>query len=291
MQPEINLTEDQEIEQEPMFTPIYKEDSFEKLTISNSFIENMVINTERSIIKFEYLNSPVFVDKNGDSISKLIVAVLDDSSIAIFSSVNGKLLLSNSLAKLDPGLGDIDLASNLQSLITDSYQQHMIVSLSDLDGNIYALDIGLKQLPRNDNESISVRNTARPSSDLILKSMSHFNLWDIIINSNKTLYEQEFNNMKQSGLSIIHMGYYGNSQSGVYIFADNFGYFTLIRKDSKFNKEVETPNEHKFKMLKRVFSRITDIKIIKNQVFLNIFANDHKIGFLRSYDGQVADSY
>ena len=286
------------LDSDQLFEPAsYKPSNVDALAISNSFIENMVINSDVAITHSEYVNFPQFVDRYGDSNDKLIISVLEDGSIVVYSANSGKILLTENFETFDSG--------SIQGITVDTLEDMVTATITfwNSQGQVYLVDIVLQELPRDENESEAVQKTTKPRNDVLFKPTKlHtptqpgsngpiFNIWDILISSNSSEYSQYIADGTSNGLKIIHMTYFGNSKSGVFIFTDSFGYFTFLRKDSKYEKAYDHINEHTIGFHKRVYSGVDSIQLVKNQHYLQLFSDGSKIGFLRSYDGQVADKY
>lgn len=139
-----------------------------------------------------------------------------------------------------------------------------------------------------EEKSENSQQARKTVSEVVLKGTASCDVWDVVVKANQTSHS-EIEEMKANGLEVVFSSYFTNGQSGVFVIADNFGYFTLIRKDSKFNKDLNEPNQHDFKLHKRAHSGFDQIKLFKSQSYLNLFANDHQVGFLRAFDGQIAN--
>ena len=131
-----------------------------------------------------------------------------------------------------------------------------------------------------------------PKSIKIL-SIINFNAWSSIINTNRTEYETEINNLVSEGIKPISLEYHGKQHSGNYIIADNQGFFNIFRK--AVPQATRNPNEsnklNEFTLIKRLHSGFNNIKIIKRLGALIVFSSDTNIGFLRAFDGDLASSH
>jgi hypothetical protein len=97
--------------------------------------------------------------------------------------------------------------------------------------------------------------------------------------------------LKKEGLRIVSTTFFANSQLGSYVFADNKGFLTMIRRDSTYKAERGVPNSHSIGFYKRKFSGFTDIKFVKQQFYLTLFTSEDKIGFMRAFDGLIAPAF
>lgn len=113
---------------------------------------------------------------------------------------------------------------------------------------------------------------------------SGFNLWQTIINSNSTLYSEEINTLLNEGLIPISVSYFGKYIAGNYIIADNKGFFNIIKRDESKAKETG------FTLFKRTYSGFGNLGQITNQYYLTIFTSNDRFNFIRSLDGQIADT-
>ena len=120
-----------------------------------------------------------------------------------------------------------------------------------------------------------------------MKSFTHFNAWDEVINSES---ETGLSSSEKSELKLIKTTYFSNKEQGIFIFTDNKGYITLIKKHSKVESGPNSPVNHKIQYLKRAFSTFNDINLIRQQQYLTIFGTGNKIGFMRAFDGQMGES-
>lgn len=93
------------------------------------------------------------------------------------------------------------------------------------------------------------------------------------------------------GLRLISTTFFANSQLGSYVFADNKGFLTMIRRDSTYKSERGFPNIHSIGFFRRKFSGFSDIKLVKQQFYLTLFTSQDKIGFMRAFDGLIAPAF
>lgn len=105
------------------------------------------------------------------------------------------------------------------------------------------------------------------------------------------MYKNEIQGMLDEGLLLQKMTYFSNKDQGIYVFTDNKGFFTLIRRHTIYNEADKGPTTHDIKFFKRVYSGFSDIDLSKSQSFLTVFTSGDKLGFLRAYDGQVGSAH
>jgi hypothetical protein len=115
-------------------------------------------------------------------------------------------------------------------------------------------------------------------------------LWETVIESNETLYKDEIHGLLDEGLLLQKMTYFSNKDQGIYVFTDNKGFFTLLRRHSTFNADGKGPTTHEITFFKRVYSGFPSIILSKSQIYLTVFTSGDKIGFMRAFDGQIGSS-
>lgn len=109
--------------------------------------------------------------------------------------------------------------------------------------------------------------------------------------SNSTLYGQEMSNFKAEGLELKTMTYFSHNKLGTYVFLDNKGFFTIIKKESLYDSNPKIQNKHTFIFTHRIFSGFSEIQLVKQQMYLTLFTNKDKIGFVRTFDGKLSNSH
>jgi hypothetical protein len=125
----------------------------EEIAISNSFVEKSVFEAHNTtFIKFDYLKTPQFVDEEKDYTTKVLIALLGDGSMGIYSLNSGNLLtrfdvnqvLNETNQDTEKEFVPVNWSGGIQSLLTDSYDDTMTVTISDFDGNVHILDFELQ---------------------------------------------------------------------------------------------------------------------------------------------------
>jgi hypothetical protein len=96
--------------------------------------------------------------------------------------------------------------------------------------------------------------------------------------------------LKNEGLATKHITFFANNLEAAYVFLDNKGFITLIRRDSKFNPHQGVPNNHDIFFFKREYSGFNQIDYVKQQAYLTLFVYQDKIGFMRVVDAKIAPS-
>lgn len=81
------------------------------------------------------------------------------------------------------------------------------------------------------------------------------------------------------------MTYFANQEQGIFVFTDHQGYFNLFKKKTVDDKETGELS-HQIIFFKRVHSDFEDIQIIKQQMYLTLYARGASIGFVRAFDGE-----
>ena len=130
------------------------------------------------------------------------------------------------------------------------------------------------------------KTLGKPSQKLNIFYSYGFNVWQTVINSNTTLYSDEIKTLQLENLAPISMSYFGNLLAGNYIIGDNKGFFNIIKKDERKNGKFG----YEFNLLKRVYSGFGDLNLVTNQHFLTMYTFYDKFGFIRSIDGEIADT-
>lgn len=125
----------------------------------------------------------------------------------------------------------------------------------------------------------------------MIKNTSYFNIWDTVVKSNSTIYEHEIDSLKKEGLQLRTMTYFPHKDIGTYIFSDNKGFFTLIRREMKKDANDQSPPRPKYSLFVRNYSGFNDIKLVKQQSYLTLFTSSDKIGFIRTFDGKMSNAY
>ena len=126
------------------------------------------------------------------------------------------------------------------------------------------------------------------NKEIVVFNSTYFNVWEKVKESDPILYKTEIDNIERD-LFIKKMTYFSNKDQGVYIFTDNKGYFTLIKKNSHLNHKSEKIF-HDIIFFTRTFSGFENINLIKQQIYLTLYTQGNKIGFLRAFDGQLGNS-
>ena len=124
---------------------------------------------------------------------------------------------------------------------------------------------------------------------LNITRIEFFNVWDTIIKSNATEYQDQIEAATTNGIECISLEYFGRGSNGNYIIADSHGYFTMFRKSTEKPKNGSETNLI-YKLISRSYSGVKNIKLIRRQNALTIFSDGNHIGFLRAIDGQIASS-
>ena len=120
---------------------------------TNGFIEKNIFKAENSsFIKFDYLKTPPHVDQQKDFTTKVLLTLLENGSLAIYSLNSGAImsqfqwtdiLNTNEDAQVPT---PIDWKNDIEGFIPDSYDSEMSVTISEFNGNIYIIDFSLQSV-------------------------------------------------------------------------------------------------------------------------------------------------
>mmetsp|Transcript_22039 Transcript_22039/g.21783 ORF Transcript_22039/g.21783 Transcript_22039/m.21783 type:complete len:411 (-) Transcript_22039:747-1979(-) len=288
---EINANEGTvDIEEDYNYENLFKEKlTHEELSVSNSFVEKNIFELQNSsFVKYAFLDTPAYVDLFRDYTEKVLIGLLNDGNLAIFSLNSGVVVNSYNLTSIlsqDPSVPiPQSWEAEVQNFLTSSYESYMSVIFSDSSGNTYIIDLSIQPVKSNDNSEKEVKRSIR---ELGVSNFKYFNAWQELKQSNSTLYEEEILKAEEQ-ISITKLTYFPNRDQGIFVFVDEQGYFNLFRRISSQNSE--SGSSHQVSFFKRVHSGFGNVEIVKQQMYLTLFTEQNKIGFIRAFDGEKGNA-
>lgn len=285
--------------------------SLDNIAVSKNFIEKNIIDSGSlnpglsagsEILKFVFLDTPNFMSDDNESITKVVVCLLADKSLSIYSAMSGKFITNSPLSFSDFNAlnEETDLKSSVAGMQATSSGNEFAVIILIKTGNVYIINFELKRLEvlnsgktqepkvnQTHNEKMAVRT--RSPKTVQIESVVSFNTWDSMAKTNSTLYKDEVAKLIAEGTETVGIEYFGKSLTGNFIVADSKGYFNFFRRAQTQDKPVNsTQEESQFKLFSRVSSGFSSFGEIKRLGMLVLFSSRNQVGFLRAYDGQIA---
>ena len=123
--------------------------SEDDLSSNKDFIEKHVLTTpaNSSILKYTFLNTPAFISADGETISKVVVCLLDDFTLHVYSLESGEQLKTISIMETVHADSDVSLIdSEVVSLIPNDLAREMSLILMLRNGNVYNINLGIVQI-------------------------------------------------------------------------------------------------------------------------------------------------
>lgn len=263
----------------------------EQTAFTNSFVEKTVIEANNTdFVKFRFMNTPGFVDKNFEYNSKVMVAVQSDGTLGVYSLNTGSLVCQFDLDQLVAEVADsnivrraVDWANDVVELLTETYANNMRVVVLTADGNCVVFDMRVNRPARR-----AVADEDAEEADSLHVGLSYgFNVWQTVVDANATKYGDEVSALLQQGLAPVSISYDGGLLDGNFIVGDNKGFFTVVRK--RVDRSGAKANV--FELNARSYSEFERLELVKNQGFLTLFASANKFSFIRSLDGLVSNTH
>ena len=123
----------------------------EELAFTNSFVEKNIFEVKNTtFVKYEYLDTPYFIDSQKDETTKVLVALLENGILGIFSLNSGTLMNQYNISEIRENNSEVFLPHNwlneVEGFITDLYGSHMTVTISDFKGNVLIIDLTLQSV-------------------------------------------------------------------------------------------------------------------------------------------------
>ena len=126
-----------------------EEPTIEEIALSNTFFERITFEAKNtSFVKFKFLTTPHFVDKDNDYVTKVVIAIHSDGSLGVYSTNTGKMLNQFDLNQKINEIADyiipttsINWSKDIIEFITESFNDNMRVTILTVHGNIYLFEL------------------------------------------------------------------------------------------------------------------------------------------------------
>lgn len=143
-----------EIADQSLDIKINDEPSIEEIALSNSFFEKVIITANNTdLVKFKFLNTPLFVDKDNDYNTKVVVAIHSDGSLGVYSTNTGKMLnqfdLNQKIDQIkDSNImkADTNWEADIVDFLTETHDEKMRTSILTVHGNMYIFDFKIEKV-------------------------------------------------------------------------------------------------------------------------------------------------
>ena len=130
------------------------EPTIEEIALSNSFFEKVIVDSNNTdFVKFRFLNTPLFVDKDNDFVTKVIVAIHTDGSMGVYSTNTGKMLNQFNLNQKISEIKDSNiLSSNINwendivEFLAETYSENLRTSILTTQGNMYIFEFKIEKV-------------------------------------------------------------------------------------------------------------------------------------------------
>ena len=223
-------------------------DELSKISMSKNFIERARIQSpDKPFIAYSIMNTPTFMTENNESINRVVIGLCNDGVLKIYSIQSGNLISEIDLHKTfaDHNIShDGDLENDLVQFAPQTTHDAAIVLLYK-NGDLIELDFGIKSLnitqksedaQENANQTQSNKprrrrnQSMRVPKTLSIHSVSSYNIWDVMIETNSTTNQPIVDRLKLQEVVPIHLNYYGRHNQGNYIILCSDDRFYLFRK-------------------------------------------------------------
>lgn len=146
---DLNEFSNQNLNQETTIEP-----TIEEIALSNSFFEKVIVDSNNTdFVKFRFLNTPLFVDKDNDFVTKVIVAIHTDGSMGVYSTNTGKMLNQFNLNQKISEIKDSNIVSSninwendIVEFLAETYSENLRTSILTAQGNMYIFEFKIEKV-------------------------------------------------------------------------------------------------------------------------------------------------